>query len=251
MDVKSTILLSGEVALQRQLDVTANNIANMNTTGFKREAPVFHQYVENLKDVPVPTSGAKVANYVLDYGTTHDITEGAFKATGSPFDFMINGAGYFGIRMADGTIAYTRNGHFELNQAGVMVDSAGREVVGADGQPIQIDPASKNAVSVAPNGAVEGPQGQIAQIGVFQFGDEAFAEQRGDGLFNASGQTPVAAPGNSISLKVGGLEASNVSGVVETAHLVEIQRRYQASVNMTQDLNDMQKSAIQRLGHTE
>lgn len=251
MDVKSGILLSGEVALRRQLDVTANNIANMNTTGFKREAPIFHSYVEKMKDVPVPAQGSKIANYVLDYGTTHDTTEGAFKPTGNPFDFMINGSGYFGIQTSDGTVAYTRNGHFELNQDGMLVDSAGRQVVSADGQPIQIDPTQRAGVSVAPNGAVEGPQGQIAQIGIFQFSDDAFVEQRGDGLFGSSGKTPIAAAGNSISLKVGGLEESNVNGVVETAHLVEIQRRYQASVNMTQSLDDTKKNAISRLGHTE
>lgn len=249
MDVKQTILLSGEVALRRRVDVIANNIANMNTVGFKREAPVFHSYVDKMDDVSASPTGGKLVNYVLDYGTTHDLAEGGFKPTGNPFDFMINGAGYFGVRLADGSTAYTRNGHFELNANGTLVDSSGREVLSADGAPIQIDPAQRAGVSVAPNGTVQGPGGEIARIGVYQFDNEGTIEQRGDGLF--SGPAATAVPGDAVTLKAGGLETSNVNGVVETANLVEVQRLYQMSRNMTEGLNEMRKSAISRLGKVE
>jgi flagellar basal-body rod protein FlgF len=249
MDVKSTVLLSGEMALRRRLDVVANNIANMNTTGFKREAPVFHSYVEKMKDAPVPAAGARQLSYVLDYGTVHDTSAGAFKATGNPFDFMINGEGYFAVQLADGGTAYTRNGHFELSPEGVLVDAEGRQVLSAEGQAIQIDPAQRARVSVAGNGAIQGPDGEIARIGVTRFADEAFVEQRGDGLFNGQNGTVVA--GDTVVLKVGGLEGSNVNGVVETADLVEVQRRYQTSRNMTEGLNELRKTAISRLGRAE
>src|SRR5262245_20560073 len=111
MDSNTSILLSGEMALRRQLDVTANNIANMDTVGFKREAPVFRTFVEKVEDSPVPAKDARKVSFVLDYGTVHDLTAGGYKPTGNPLDFMINGAGYFGVRTADGTVAYTRNGH--------------------------------------------------------------------------------------------------------------------------------------------
>lgn len=249
MDVKSSVMLSGEMGLRRKLETIANNIANMDTTGFKREDPVFRTFLENMDDAPVPASGAKRTAYVLDYGTTHDTAAGAFKATGNPLDFMINGEGYFAIRMGDGSTAYTRNGHFEVNSNGVVVDGSGRELLSADGQPIQLDPTQRGKISVTANGSILGPEGLVGQVGITRFGNEGFVEQRGDGLFNGQGGTPAAA--DTIVLKVGGLEGSNVNGVVETASLIEVQRRYQTSRAMSDSMNDLRKSAIQRLGRVD
>lgn len=249
MDVKSSVLLSGQVALRRKAEVIANNIANMGTTGFKREAPIFHSYVNKMDDAPVVAKGAKQVAYALDYGTMHDTSIGSFKATGNPFDFMINGQGYFGVRRADGQTAYTRNGHFEVDGNGVLVDAQGRPVMSAEGQPIQIDPTQRHRMSVAPNGAILGPDGEVGRIAVFGFQTDALAEQQGDGLF--VGQNATALPAESISLKVGGLEESNVNGVVETADLIEVQRRYQASATMSNSLDELRKGAISRLGRIE
>lgn len=249
MDSNSSILLSGEMALRRQLEVTANNIANMDTTGFKREAPVFQAYVDKIDDSPVPANEAKRVNYVLDYGTVHDLTAGSFKPTGNPLDFMINGMGYFGVRTGEGGIAYTRNGHFLIDAAGFLVDNQGRQVMGADEQPIEIDLAQRTSVSVSASGAIRGAEGDIGRIGVYQFPNEGLVEQRGDGLFDGVGGEVAAA--DAVNLKVGGLESSNVNGVVETTALVEVQRRYEASRKISQSINELRRSAIQRLGRAD
>src|SRR6478752_1000961 len=88
MDISSYVLLSQETALRRRLDVAANNMANMSTVGFKREAPVFHEYVETGDAADDP---AKKTSFVLDYGTIHDTRAGAFQATGNALDVMIDG----------------------------------------------------------------------------------------------------------------------------------------------------------------
>src|ERR1700754_463239 len=107
MDVSSFVLLSHEQALRRRLDVAANNMANTNTVGFKREQPLFHEYVEQTADAPI--EDAKKTSFVLDFGAVHDATQGAFQATGNPLDVMIDGPGYFSVQTPGG-VAYTRGG---------------------------------------------------------------------------------------------------------------------------------------------
>lgn len=249
MDVHSIVLLSHEVALRRRLDATANNIANMNTTGFRRETPVFHNYVERMREVPTQAPGARVVNYVLDYGTMHDMSPGAFKPTGSPLDVAIGGQGYFGVQLENGAVAYTRNGHFEVNGQGVLVTGEGRPVLSAEGQPIAIPLEQRARISIAADGTIAGPDGPIGRIGVFRFANDAMLSQRGDGLFDTNGAAaePVPAP----ELKTGGLEESNVNGVAEAAEMVEILRSYQSSQRMTENINELRRSAIQRLGRME
>ena len=91
MDVSSYVLLSHEQALRRRLDIAANNMANANTIGFKREQALFHEYVEQTTGAPL--AEAKNTSFVLDYGAIHDTSQGAFQATGNPLDVMIDGPG--------------------------------------------------------------------------------------------------------------------------------------------------------------
>src|SRR3546814_19512510 len=86
--------------------------------------------------VDQPATGGRSVAYVLDYGTVHDLAMGAFKPTGNPLDVAIAGTGYFAVRLPDGTAAYTRNGHFEVNAEGSLVNSEGYPVMDADNQKI-------------------------------------------------------------------------------------------------------------------
>ncbi|HYZ47734.1 MAG TPA: flagellar hook-basal body complex protein, partial [Sphingomonas sp.] len=95
MDISSYVLLSHEQALRRRMDVVANNMANTSTVGFRREQPVFREYVEQSPETPVETG--RNVSFVLDYGAVHDTRAGAFQATGNPLDVMIDGPGYLTI----------------------------------------------------------------------------------------------------------------------------------------------------------
>lgn len=242
MDISSYVLLSQEQALRRRLDVTANNLANMNTVGFKREQPVFREYVEKTDSAVKP---AKQTSFVLDYGAVHDISAGAFQVTGNPLDVMIDGPGYLAVEAPGGGTAYTRAGFVKVLETGELATSGGQRLLGEGGKPITVSPEDAGKLSISSDGTVSGANGPIGRLTVTVF-DEANMDPRGDGMFNGtSGRELTAAE---TSLKSGGVEGSNVNAITETTDMIEILRAYQTSQHISDNMADMRKQAIDRLG---
>ena len=244
MDISSYVLLSHEQALRRRMDVAANNMANMSTTGFKREQPVFREYVERGEEAQVPA--AKDTSFVLDRGVVHDTAAGAFEPTGNPLDLFIEGAGYIAVETPEGGTAYTRAGHLQVSEGGDLVTAAGQRVLGEGGRPIAVPPEAAGKLAVLADGTVSGPGGPLGRIAVTVFDDEQAVDPRGDGLVTGEGGRELAAA--ETRLRMGGLEKSNVQPIVETTAMVEILRAYQTSMRMSESLADMRKTAIDKLG---
>lgn len=244
MDVSSYVLLSHEQALQRRLDVTANNMANSSTVGFKREQPVFHEYVQKGGDASVPE--AETTSYVLDFGAIHDTAMGAFQPTGNALDLMIDGAGYFGVEAPDGGTAFTRAGFVKVLGSGDLATAGGQRLLDANGQPINVPPDQQATLSIAKDGSVMSGADVIGRLGVTVFADEATVSPRGDGLMaGTNGRVLTAAE---TKLTSGGVEGSNVQAIVETTAMVDILRSYQSSQRLSQAMDDLRKNAIDRLG---
>lgn len=243
MDISSYVLLSQEQALRRRLDVAANNMANMSTAGFKREAPVFREYVET-GDAADPA--ARPTSYVLDYGAVHDTSAGAFQPTGNPLDVMIDGPGYLSVEAPDGTTAYTRAGFVKVLESGELATSGGQKILGEGGRPITVPTGDLGLLSITDDGTVMGKSGPLGRLAVTVFPDEAAVDPRGDGLMTGQGGRELTAA--ETRLHSGGIEGSNVNAIVETTDMVEILRAYQASQNMTASMNDLRKRAIDQLG---
>jgi flagellar basal-body rod protein FlgF len=244
MDVSSYVLLSHEQALRRRLDVAANNMANISTVGFKREQPVFHDYVEH-SDTAV-TEDAKTTAFVLDYGATHDASAGAFQATGNPLDVMIDGPGYLSVEAPGGATAYTRAGLIQVLPSGDLATIGGQRLLGEGGKPINIPQQDAGNLSIATDGTVSGTTGPLGRLAVTVFPSEAGVTPRGDGLMAASGGRELTAA--ETKLRSGGVEGSNVQPISETADMVEILRAYQSSQQMTQSMADLRRKAIDQLG---
>ncbi len=244
MDISSYVLLSHEQALRRRLDVAANNMANMTTAGFKREQPVFHEYIERAEDAQVPE--ARPTSFVLDYGAIHDTSAGAFQVTNNPLDVMIDGPGYLAVEAPDGSTAYTRAGFLKLSDAGELVTSTGHRLLGEGGRPIQVPPEALATLSIAGDGSVMANGGPLGRIAVTVFDSEANVDPRGDGLMSGAGGRELAAADT--RLRSGGIEGSNVQPIVETNAMVEILRAYQTSQKIASDMADLRKRAIDRLG---
>jgi flagellar basal-body rod protein FlgF len=242
MDVSSYVLLSYEQALRRRLDVAANNMANTNTVGFKREQPLFHEYVEKASDAPI--EDAKKTSFVLDFGAIHDTSQGAFQATGNPLDVMIDGPGYLTVQTPAGP-AYTRAGFIKVLQSGVLAASGGQPILDENGRTITVPTDQQRRLTIAEDGTILSPDGAVGRIAVTLFDNEAVVSPRGDGMMAGTGGRVLAAADT--KLKTGGVEASNVEPIVETTNMVDILRSYQTSQAMSKSIDDMRKDAIGRL----
>lgn len=242
MDVSSYVLLSHEQALRRRLDVAANNMANTNTIGFKREQPLFHEYVEQTKDAPI--QDAKKTSFVLDFGAIHDTSEGAFQGTGNPLDIMIQGQGYLTVQ-TQGGIAYTRAGFLRISKTGELMTSGGDPVLDDRGRTISVPTGEENRVTITEDGTVMGATGPLGRLGLTAFANEAVVSPRGDGMMAGTGGTLLSAADTHI--KTGGVEGSNVEPIVETTSMIDILRSYQTSQAMSQSMDDMRHDAIGRL----
>ncbi|WP_159980761.1 MULTISPECIES: flagellar hook-basal body complex protein [unclassified Novosphingobium] len=243
MDVSSFVLLSHEQALRRQLDVAANNMANVSTTGYKREQALFHEYVENAQDAPV--QDARKTSFVLDYGAVHDTAQGAFQSTGNALDVMIDGPGYLNVQLPDGSTAYTRAGFIKVLDTGELATSGGQRLLDENGRPITVPTDQLGSLTIAPDGSVMSGEEAVGRLAVTSFADENMLEARGDGVLTGSGGQMMTAA--QTKLRSGGVEGSNVEAISETTHMVEILRSYQTSQRLSSDLADMRRNAIGRL----
>jgi flagellar basal-body rod protein FlgF len=244
MDISSYVLLSHEQALQRRMDVTANNMANTSTVGFKREQPVFHEYVEDGGSDAVPA--ADTTSFVLDYGAVHDTGMGAFQPTGNPLDVMIDGPGYLAVEAPGGGTAYTRAGFVKVLSSGDLATAGGQRLLDAGGKPINVPPDQLANLGISSEGAVMGPQGELGRLAVTVFADEAAVSPRGDGMMTGTGGRILSSAETKFTS--GGVEGSNVQPIVETTAMVDILRSYQSSQRLSQAMDDMRKNAIDRLG---
>lgn len=250
MDVSSYVLLSHEQALRRRLDITANNMANLSTAGFKRQQPMFHDFIESGTTVPDSAgsvSGADRTAYVLDYGATHDSAPGAFTPTSNPLDIMIEGPGYFSVQTPEGGVGYTRAGNLKIAADGTLVTANGQPILGDGDRPVVIPADDQAIVTITTDGTVMGKQGAIGRLKV-TIVDEASVTPRGDGLMN--GDNGQAVSPSATKIKTGGIEASNVQPIAEATAMVDILRAYQSSQAISQSINDMRSRAIDRLSHS-
>ena len=209
MDNALYVGLSRQMTLQRQLDIAANNLANVDTAGFKVESLMLQS--DPLTPDKAPRSGP--IKYVLDDGVARDFGEGSLEKTGNTYDLAIDGQGFFQVQTPEG-VRFTRDGRFHVDTSNQLVDGQGNAVLDSGGSPISFDP-QKPEPSI-------GKDGQITQ-GVQTGGKVGVVRQ-------------------------GSVEHSNVSPVAEVTSLIDIQRAYERVANLMNSTQDLSRDAIQRLG---
>jgi flagellar basal-body rod protein FlgF len=233
--------LSRQIALQRQLDVVANNIANLNTTGFKAEQILFEEYMMPVaRDRTFPNQDQPLS-YVQDWATMHDLSGGAVVQTGNELDVALNGDGFFAVETAGGE-RWTRSGSFQLNNNGTLVDLSGNPVLGTGG-PIQFAP-EETGITIAGDGTISSSAGPKGQLRIVEFANAQDLQREGANLFSGG------VPGVNVATRVmqGHLERSNVSGVSEMSELIKVQRAYESAASLAQKQDELRRTAIQRLG---
>lgn len=237
------VSLSHQLALRRQLEMIAGNIANADTTGYRRENAVFQSYLERQPQSASPAM--RTVNFVVDYGVDRDTSQGDLTQTGNALDVAIVGDAMFSVGLTNGETAYTRNGHFSLSETGTLITANGAEVLDAKGSPFQFEPNEKK-ISIAKDGTVSTSAGSVGQIGLVRFANDTGLKRLGDTLYQ--GRNPESIDPAKIDLRTGYLEKSNVKSIVETTSMIDVLRTYQSTTKLLDRYEEMRKRGIERLG---
>ena len=245
MDNSLLVSLSHQLASYRAMDVIANNIANVSTPGFKREAAKFEEYVAMMRPAE-GQKGMQPVSFVKDAGVMRDSSQGNVEQTGATYDVAIAGSGFFQVQTPTG-MRYTRDGHFSLDANGNLVTSQGFQVQG-DGGAITITP-NDGDINIAPDGTissvVRGVGNQLAKLKVVDFANPDALTKQGSNLYSTT-QTPNTPA--TVNIRQGALEASNVQPVIEISHMIEVMRAYEATSSLSKSQEDMMRQAINQLG---
>lgn len=239
MEIPGYVALSRQAALRREIDLVANNLANLNTTGYRGESMLF---VDFLQDTG---SDLGEVAFVQDRAVVRDLRPGPLRATGNPLDLAIAGEGYFSVETPDGEERFTRDGGFTLDARGRIVTSAGDPVLDRRGQPIALPPEAES-IQVARDGSVSTEAGLVGRLKVTAFDNAQQLTKEAGGLY-AAGEDVARAPAADAAVRQGMLEASNVEGVVEMTRLIELVRSYQSAAKLAESEHERQRRAIQTL----
>jgi flagellar basal-body rod protein FlgF len=234
--------LSRQVALGRELDVIANNVANVTTNGFKARSSRFREYLMPVASAETFPRADRRLSYVIDAGTPLDTTSGPVEHTGNPLDVAIKGDAFLAVQTPTGE-RYTRNGALEINPQGQLVTSDGYAVLGDNG-PIAFTP-QEGGFDIAPDGTVTSDQGQRGKLRLVRFDNPQVLRNEGANLFAAP--TPGQPAGNTSRLEARAVERSNVKPVIEMSRLIEVNRSYANIAGMMQRMDELRRTAISRL----
>lgn len=259
---------TGMIAQQNNIDTIANNLANVNTTGYKTEVAEFKSLLYQTLQTKTTTAngdekpvGAQVGLGVRNSSITSVFTQGNSYASTSPSAFMIQGEGFFGVRGEDGTTSYTRNGNFNISMGTTgltLTTSDGLPVLDSNGRAIVFDEdvvTSKITISadgefLYPN-ANNNPVSMGIRLGVYQFNNPAGLEKTDSSLYKQTAASGVAlneATNNNVqksSIIQGYLEGSNVQVVDEMVNMIVAQRAYEMNSKAIQASDEMLQQANQ------
>jgi len=248
--------LFGALSNEHRMNSIANNLANVNTTGYKRDLlsfrdtfmmyahdlimePVTHLRSEKL--FPEPHHAARVR---LGYAKT-DFEQGALKTTGAPFDLAISGSGFFTVRTEVGDF-YTRNGHFRLTGDGQLITEQGFAVLGG-GAEIVIPPGVKH-ITISEGGAIYGDGDLLGQIDLVDVDNPLNLEKLGGNMYRVRiGSTVEEIPATGFMVQ-GFLEVSNVNVVYEMVNMIEAQRQFEAYTKIMQTSQTIDREVVTKVG---
>jgi len=243
--------LSRQVALGRELEVVANNLANINTTGYKTDRSIFEQFLMPLASADDFPASSRQLDFVRDRATWHNMGTGGILRTGNPTDVAIDGNGFLVVQTAQGQ-RYTRNGALQINATGTLVTSAGDPVLGVGG-PIQFQTTDSN-ISIGEDGTITVREGASAtsdatrgKLQVVSFANNTQLQKDGSSLFSApNGVVPQPVPAT-VRVVQGAIEQSNVNPVAEMARMIDITRTYTQISNILQQEGNERLSALDKL----
>lgn len=233
--------LSRQMALQTEMNVIANNLANINTAGFKRDNVHLEEFRMPVAEMTELSGRDKALSYVHDRAVIKNMSQGSMRQSTNELDVAIGGSGWFAINTPNGE-RYTRNGEFKLNSEGILVTNQGHPVLG-DGGPITFGP-TETQITIARDGTITSTEGNKGTLRVVSFADEQAMKKEGYNLFSSPNPaTPLTQP----NLMQGMIEESNVQPVLELTHMIETTRAYTNQARMMQKTEELKTDAMNKL----
>lgn len=230
------VTLSRQSGLMNEMRAVANNLANLSTTGFRREGVIFSEWVR-AADGPsgsISMGTARVRNT--------DLSQGVLSQTGGTFDFAIEGEGFFQVETPQG-MRLTRAGSYTPGPAGELMNGDGHVLLDAGGTPVFAPPGARS-ISLAADGTLSADGAPLAQLGVVIPEDYTAMTREGGTLFNPNGAVLRAETARVLQ---GFIEESNVDPVLEIARMIEVQRAYELGQKFLDKESDRKDSVIRTL----
>ena len=245
---------TGALAYEKRLQQIANNLANVNSVGFKKDRSRFRAF-----DLAATTTGSRrpvnwdrsqAPEYWMEYSTYTDFSAGKIKKTGNPFDLALSGTGFFCVQTPDG-IQYTRRGNFTVNEDELLVTQEGWPVLGKGGE-IQINmakPANDNReFSVSEDGTITVDGSQVDRLRIIDFTQSHALEKAGHNYYRALKPRALKDLDEGLSVSQGFLEMSNVNPVRMMTEMIEVLRGYETYQRMMRSIDEMNAKMIGDVG---
>jgi flagellar basal-body rod protein FlgF len=235
MDTTAYIALSQSIALDRQMTVIANNLANTGTSGYRAEHTEFETVLERSGE-------PRTLAFVQDRGMIRDLAPGPLEQTGDTFDLAISGDAYFTLRTPEGE-RYTRAGHFGVDAENRIVTSDGAFLLGEDGQPVVL-PERPGKVAIAADGTITTDEDISGRVVLVRFA-QPLAMRREMGSRYAADEVPQPAP--DAAIMQGWIEQSNVQPIREITLMIDTQRAFESSIRLIEVHHDLERKAVDKI----
>jgi len=245
---------SAALAYEKRLEAVANNLANLNTAGFKRDNVSFQAYMLNQAGSPAPVNppypqAASPESFWVECKSLTDFSPGFLRQTGNPFDLALNGKGFFSAQSPDGEL-YTRRGNFSLSPEGVLVTQEGWPVMG-DGGEIRVAGRNSNRrsldVTVGEDGAVQVNGSKVGRLRVSDF-PAPDSLTKVNGCYFKTGSDPE--PMEDFRMAQGFLEMANVEAVQLMTEMIEIHRGYESYQRVIRAIDELNSKSINEVGRS-
>lgn len=238
MENTTYVGLSREMVLRTNMNITANNIANMNTPGYRGQNMLFAEYVSDPRD-----NDADPLSFVYDRGQYQNTKAGPMQQTDNPLDIALTGPGFFSVDGPGDTPTFSRAGNLHIGIDGTLQTSGNFPVLDEGGSPINI-PQDASEIKIDKTGVISTQNGQIGKIGIVEFENVQELEAIGNNLYATNGATNAA---TKTSVQQGYIEGSNVNAIWEMTNMIEVSRSFQSMHSAMEKENERLRNAIQKL----
>jgi flagellar basal body rod protein FlgG len=234
-------------ATERWQDMVADNLSSASVPGARQQEISFSAVQAGLASA---TPGSAGSNFVIPFaGSSTNFQQGELKATGSKLDLALEGPGFFGVQLPDGSKAYTRDGEFKLNSQGQLISKQGYPVASAGGS-MTFDPNNTAPIDISPSGEVSQGADIKGQLAVTEFGNLKALTMGAAGLFTADPVVAQAKPATTTGVRQGFVEASNTSPTLAMASLITSMRMFETNQKVMTMQSDRMSKAITELSGT-